>query len=211
MIVAIEAASTDASVAISDMHGALLGEDSWTGGRRQSAELLPRLLALCQRSGRDLREMGAVAVGIGPGSFTGLRVALALGKGLALALGRPIVGVPSLEAWLRAHPDAVGAVARAGAAEAYVQARGERSARIVGRDVLAALPDGSRIVCPIELAADFGLPGAEPPRAAAAVAAMAVQRLAEAPEGDDLRALEPIYVRPPRGVTAETEAAVRWL
>ena len=48
-----------------------------------------------------------MAVGVGPGSFTGLRVGMGLAKGIALARHVPIVGVPSLVAWLVAEPEAV--------------------------------------------------------------------------------------------------------
>lgn len=211
MIIAIEAASTDLSVAVAQRDGALIADDGWTSAQRQSAELLPHLLELLARAGRSLRETEAVAVGIGPGSFTGLRVALALGKGLALALERPILGVPSLQAWLSAHPDAAAALARAGAREAYLLPRGEDSPRIVDRDAVTALVRDARIVAPAELAAAFGLDGAESPRAAAAVAALAASRLEGEPAGDDLRTLEPLYVRAPRGVSAESEGEVRWL
>jgi len=211
VIIAIEAASTDLSVAVAQRDGTLIADDGWTSAQRQSAELLPHLLELLARAGRSLRQTEAVAVGIGPGSFTGLRVALALGKGLALALERPILGVPSLQAWLSAYPDAAAALARAGAREAYLLPRGEDSPRIVDRDSIAALVRGARIVAPAELASAFGLEGAESPRAGRAVAALAAGRLDREPAGDDLRTLEPIYVRAPRGLSAETEGEVRWL
>jgi len=211
VIVAIEAASTDLSVALAERDGTLIADEGWTSAQRQSAELLPRLLELLERSGRSLRDTTAVAVGIGPGSFTGLRVALALGKGLAVALGRPIVGVPSLRAWLAAHPDATAALARAGAREAYLLPRGDEAPRIVDGGALAALLGDARVVAPAELATAFGLADAEAPRAAAAVARQAAARLGDHPSGDDLHALEPIYARAPRGVTTEGEGAVRWL
>ncbi|MGH2781301.1 MAG: tRNA (adenosine(37)-N6)-threonylcarbamoyltransferase complex dimerization subunit type 1 TsaB, partial [Thermoleophilaceae bacterium] len=91
MIVAIEGASTELSLALAEPDGTLIADDGWTSAQRQSAELLPRLLGLLDRSNRTLGDLGAVAVGLGPGSFTGLRVAMALGKGLALAAGRPLV------------------------------------------------------------------------------------------------------------------------
>ena len=210
MIVAIEAASTDISVALATSEGVLIAEDAWSSAQRQSAELLPRLLALVHGAGRDLHDAAAVAVGIGPGSFTGLRVALAIGKGLAIGLGRPIVGVPSLAAWLAAHPDAAAAVARAGAREAYLLPRGEDSPRVVDHETLTGLLGDARIVAPSELAAAFALGGAEPPRAARAVASQAAARLARDATGDDVRALEPIYVRPPRGLEDAT-GAVKWL
>lgn len=211
MIIAIDAASTDLSVALAHPDGTLILDDGWTSAQRQSAELLPHLLELLGRAGRSLRDTTAVAVGIGPGSFTGLRVGLALGKGLALALDRPILGVPSLHGWLSAHPDAAAALARAGAREAYLLPRGDESPQIVDRDAVTALVADARIVAPAELAAAFGLARAESPRAAGALAALAASRLATGAGGDDLRTIEPLYVRPPRGLGTESEGEVRWL
>ncbi len=211
MIIAIESASTDLSVALHDASG-VIGATSWTSARRQSAELLPRLLDLLDEHGRGIDDARGVAVGTGPGSFTGLRVAMALAKGLALARRVPIVGVPSLGAWLEAEPDTEAAVARAGARDAYLLARGEDSARIVDRDDLDGLLGGRRIVASSELVDAFGLAAAtSPSRAAAAVARIAQDRLAGSAEGDDLNRLEPIYLRGPRGVPDGQSGAVKWL
>jgi tRNA threonylcarbamoyladenosine biosynthesis protein TsaB len=198
VIVSIDAASTDLSVALAELDGTLMDDVAWSSAQRQSAELLPRLLELLARADRALPDVTALAVGTGPGSFTGLRVAMALAKGLAAGLGRPLVGVPSLGAWLDAEPDAVAAITRAGAREAYLLVRDAGEVRIVDRDELPS-PDGP-FVAAAELAAAFGLAGARPPRAAAAIAIRAAQRLGAEPGGDDLRTLEPIYLRAPRGV-----------
>jgi tRNA threonylcarbamoyladenosine biosynthesis protein TsaB len=208
VIIAIDGASTDLSLAIADPDGTLLSDDAWSSAQRQSAELLPHLLALLARVERPLRDATAVAVGSGPGSFTGLRVAMALAKGLAAGLRIPIVGVPSLEAWLDADPDATAAVARAGAREAYLLARGDDLPRIVDRDALDA---AAVVVAASEVATAFGLIAARPPHAAAAIARRAAERLATDPAGDDLRTLEPIYLRAPRGVASESGELVRWL
>lgn len=210
MIIALDGASTDLSLAITDAGGTPIGEDAWSSPQRQSSELLPRLLALLDRHGRSLADASAVAVGTGPGSFTGLRVAMALAKGLALALGRPIVGVPSLAAWLDSEPDAAAAVARAGAREAYVLLRGEDEPAIADRDLLVERLGERAVVAPHELAEAFGLTTALAPRAAATIASRAAQRLAAAPDGDDLRRLEPRYLRAPRGIESDEPGAVRW-
>ena len=211
MIVAIEGASTDLSIALRDTEDAVASA-SWTSARRQSAELMPRLLELLAAQGRALDETRAVAVGTGPGSFTGLRVAMAIAKGLAVALDRPIVGVPSLVAWLASAPDADAVLARAGARDTYLLARDDDAIRIVDRDELSALLVGRSIVAPAELVEAFGLERATPPsRAAAAIARLAAERLERDEGGDDLRRLEPIYLRAPRGVSIETAGAVKWL
>ena len=209
MIIAIDAASTDLSVALAEPDGSLLAQDDWSSPQRQSAELLPRLLALLAAAGRPLTSTTAVAVGTGPGSFTGLRVAMAVGKGLAAGLARPLVGIPSLHAWLDADPAAAAAVARAGARDAYVLERGAEGPRIVDRDELGSL--ARPLVASAELAAAFGLEGAHAPRAAGAIARRAALRLAAEPAGDDLATLEPIYLRAPRGVPEESGERVAWL
>jgi len=209
MIIAIDGASTDLSVALAAPDGSSIDDDAWSTRFRQSGELLPRLLALLERDGRDFDDVSALAVGTGPGSFTGLRVAMALAKGLAFALGRPIIGVPSLVAWLAAEPDAVAALARAGARDAYLLERAETQIRVVDRDDVAARTEV--VAAPAELAAVFELAGARSPRAASTIARLAAARLATQPGGDDLARLEPIYLRAPRGLTASPEGAVKWL
>ena len=211
MIIAIDGASTDLSVALAAPDGEPIAQDAWSSAMRQSAELLPHLLALLGSSGRTLGETTAVAVGSGPGSFTGLRVAMALAKGLALALERPIVAVPSLVAWLEAEPDAAAAVARAGAREAYRLVRDEAESRVVDREALPEAVGATAVVAAEEVAAAFGLGAARSPAAAGAIARLAAARLAAEPDGDDLRRLEPIYLRAPRGIVTDSGAEVKWL
>lgn len=91
-------------------------------------EQLPRLLEACiVETGWSRSSLDRIAVGIGPGSFTGLRVGIALAQGIALGLTRPLVGIGSLEA-----------LAWAGAGElrvALIDARrGELFVQIYGRD-----------------------------------------------------------------------------
>lgn len=206
MIIAIESASTDPSLALAEPDGRLLALDAWSGDRRLAGDLLSRLSALLAGQGASLGDASAVATGTGPGSFTGLRVGMSLAKGLALALGIPIVGVPSLVAWLAAEPGAVAAVTRAGAHDAYLLERGAGAPEIVTRQSLVALR--GQVVAPAELAIDFGIEAWLPPaRAAASVAALASARLAAGPAGDDLERLEPGYLRLPRGIGPAGEVA----
>jgi tRNA threonylcarbamoyladenosine biosynthesis protein TsaB len=206
MIIAIESASSDPSLALASADGATFAADGWVGEGRQASELLPRLLVLLARTGHDLRETTALAVGVGPGSFTGLRVSMSLAKGIALALRVPLAGIPSLAAWLAAEPRAVAAIARAGAQDAYLLVRGETMPRIVPATDLGAAVGGSVVAAPSELALAFGLAGSLPPQEAAiAIARLAAERLAAEPGGDDLAGIEPWYLRAPRG----TESADR--
>jgi len=198
MILAIESASTDPSVAVLADDGELLHLAGWSSTPRQAHELLPRLLAGLAEAGGQIVDVTAIGIGLGPGSFTGLRVGMSLAKGLAFALGCPVFGVPSLEAWLAAEPEAEGAAVRAGANDAYLLVRGQQEPRIVERE---ALPAAARLVAPGELADAFGLADTlRPTRAAAAVGAAAAKRLAGGAQGDDLEHLEPRYLRAPRGL-----------
>lgn len=208
MIIAFDGASTDLAAALAERDGSPIADVAWTSGHRQSAELLPRLLALIADAERSMRDVSAIGVGIGPGSFTGLRVALALAKGLAVGLQVPLIGVPSLRAWLEADTSADAAVARAGAREAYVITRGDDRVAIADRDAVARL---GAVIAAGEIAEAFGLEDARRPKGATAIAAQVAARLAAGEPGDDPRTLEPIYLRAPRGIAAESREAVRWL
>lgn len=205
MILAIETASTDTSVALAADDGALIAVDGRSGDARQNGTLMPRITALL--GGRPLAEVSRIGVGIGPGSFTGLRVGMSLAKGLAHGLGVPIVGLPSLEAWLAAEPDAEAALCRAGAREAYLLPRGETEPLVVAPDAAAELSERRIVVAPAELVAAFGLVRTVAPHRAA----VAVARLAAGAAASDLASLEPRYGRPPRGLGSEPEGDVRWL
>ena len=67
-------------------------------GRRHAEVLWGELEAFLQEAGVKLRELEGIAVGRGPGSYTGLRVGIAAGLGLARGLGVPVAGVETLEA-----------------------------------------------------------------------------------------------------------------
>jgi tRNA threonylcarbamoyladenosine biosynthesis protein TsaB len=69
--------------------------------RGQAEALMPWLEALLSRAGLGWRDLGGLAVGIGPGNFTGVRIAVAAARGLALGLGRPCWGLSAF-ALLRA-------------------------------------------------------------------------------------------------------------
>jgi len=64
----------------------------------QAARLPGDLVALLAAARVELRDVDAFAVGIGPGSFTGLRVGIAAMQGLAVAMGKPLVGISAFDA-----------------------------------------------------------------------------------------------------------------
>ena len=64
----------------------------------QAEALMPMIEAVLSKAGIGLNDLSAIGVGIGPGNFTGVRISVSAARGLALALGRPAVGVSVLEA-----------------------------------------------------------------------------------------------------------------
>src|SRR5258708_16245976 len=96
MMLALDTSTSFASIALV-RDRTLIAELSWDVGRGHSVELLPRLRWLLETHGRAWREVSAVGVATGPGSFNGLRVAVTTAKMLALSLGVPVFGVPTLD------------------------------------------------------------------------------------------------------------------
>ena len=96
-LLAIDSSGMVASVAIVT-DGILTGEYTVNHKKTHSQTLLPMLDDLVTMVGLDLSEIDAIAVAGGPGSFTGLRIGSATAKGLGLALDKPIVSVPTVDA-----------------------------------------------------------------------------------------------------------------
>ncbi len=87
---------------------ALVDDDEVLGERTSRAvRLLEDVDALLRQGGAHARDLDRIAVGTGPGSFTGVRVGLATARGLALALGVPVAGVSTLDALAAGAPGAV--------------------------------------------------------------------------------------------------------
>ncbi len=96
LILGIETATEQVSVAIGG-HEGVLGMFEVCRGRRHAETLVPAIEFLCRQADIELKEIGLVAVDVGPGLFTGMRVGLATGKALAQALRLPMIGMSSLD------------------------------------------------------------------------------------------------------------------
>jgi tRNA threonylcarbamoyladenosine biosynthesis protein TsaB len=88
------------TVALCD-DGRILVETAVDCGRAHAERLMATVDWVLAEAGTDMDGIGMLAVSVGPGSFTGLRIGVAAWKGLALARGIPLVGVPTLDALTR--------------------------------------------------------------------------------------------------------------
>jgi len=95
-ILALESATDVAGVAVADDDG-LVAATTLAAGRRHAESIAPAVRFVCRQAGLALADVDIVAVDVGPGLFTGLRVGVASAKALAFALGVPVVAVSSLE------------------------------------------------------------------------------------------------------------------
>jgi tRNA threonylcarbamoyladenosine biosynthesis protein TsaB len=97
LLLALDTSTRQASVALCDEQ-TLYGEYTWQIGNNHSVELLERIQRLVEVDcGSSLQAIDGVAVATGPGSFNGVRVAVATAKAFAFALQKPLVGVSTLE------------------------------------------------------------------------------------------------------------------
>jgi len=235
MLLALDTSTSYASIAL--VHdGRTLVELDWEVGRNHSAELLTRLDWLLAERGITPARLDGIAVATGPGSFNGVRVAVAAAKSLAFALGVPLSGHPTLDviAW--------GAAQARGAICALLEAgRGQVYTASYAGPALAAegwAPTGAyTILTPAELASALASTICEPvvfcgewrPETRAALAEalgetarfspvgggrraswladLALARLARG-ERDAPEALEPLYLRRPH-ITNSAKAAPR--
>ncbi len=102
MLLAIDTATGLTGLALYDAQGPR-AECVWVAGRNHTAQLLPQLEALLRHLGAARTDLTAVAVGLGPGSWSGLRVGMSVAKGLALAGGLPLLGIGTLDALAYEH------------------------------------------------------------------------------------------------------------
>lgn len=212
----IDTATSIASVGIV-ADGCTAAERSLPMAGSHARTLLAVIEAVLAAAAVRLTDVGLLAVSIGPGSFTGLRIGLSVAKGLVLATGAPIVGVPTLEAYARAAGPRAGAVwpvldARKG--EVYAAGFDWRDGALGAIAEPLAIAPGAlveRLRPPCTLLGD-GVDAYEDlwrqrlgagatllrlaarPPSGAVIAALGAER-AERSGTDDLARLEPVYCR----------------
>jgi tRNA threonylcarbamoyladenosine biosynthesis protein TsaB len=103
MLLALDTSTRTIGVALYDGLR-VLGEMVWTSDGFHTVELAPAVADSLARAGLQMKDLQALAVATGPGSFTGLRIGMALGKGMALARRLPLVGVRTLDVLAAAQP-----------------------------------------------------------------------------------------------------------
>lgn len=103
MLLAIDTSTTWIGLALYD-GVRVLGEMTWQTRSHHTVELSPAVQELLGRCGVQATDLQVLGVATGPGSFTSLRIGLALVKGMALALRIPVVGVPTLDVLAAAQP-----------------------------------------------------------------------------------------------------------
>jgi len=103
MLLGIDTATRFISLALHD-GDRIVAESTWETANNHTIELAPAVRAMLGRAGMDTPPLSAVAVALGPGSFTGLRIGLGFAKGLATTLAIPLLGIPTLAALAAGQP-----------------------------------------------------------------------------------------------------------
>jgi tRNA threonylcarbamoyladenosine biosynthesis protein TsaB len=205
MILVLDTATRTPVVAVAAADGTVMAERHWQSRHRHGEELLGRLEEALAEIGVSRRDLAGVVVGVGPGSFTGLRIGMATAKTIAYALGIPIVGVSSTRALAFAAARADTTLAElaislpAGAADRYVhrfRMTGGLPVEIEPPQLVASTPASDEID-------GEGVHGL-----AVALAQLGVAALT-AGERDDPATLVPAYVALPRGLAAAA-AEMTW-
>jgi tRNA threonylcarbamoyladenosine biosynthesis protein TsaB len=103
MLLAIDSSTRSVGISIFDGYR-FLCEESWISQRYHTVELAHAVNTNLVRAGLTPKDLDALGVAVGPGSFTGLRIGLALIKGLAYTQQLPVIGVPTLDITVSAIP-----------------------------------------------------------------------------------------------------------
>ncbi|HEY0739137.1 MAG TPA: tRNA (adenosine(37)-N6)-threonylcarbamoyltransferase complex dimerization subunit type 1 TsaB [Herpetosiphonaceae bacterium] len=215
MLLAIDTSTYDTGVAL--YNGRVLAECAWFSDRRHAEQVLPLIDVLLRNLDAAPADLTAIAVALGPGSWSGLRVGMSLAKSLAVAQELPLIGVPTLD--VLAFPHRHGALPvvpmvrlgrdRYGAAVFRHAAGWEQAGPLynLSLEELPGLTDTGLFCGDVDQAARALLierlgdaaafaEGADNVRRPAALAELAWSRL-QSGSVDDVTALEPIYLGSP--------------
>jgi tRNA threonylcarbamoyladenosine biosynthesis protein TsaB len=103
LLLAIDSSTRTVGLALYDGFQ-VIHESTWTSNEYHTVELAPAVNEALHRADLSVEAIGALAVALGPGSFTGLRIGMALAKGMALVRHLPLIGVPTLDIIACAQP-----------------------------------------------------------------------------------------------------------
>ena len=104
MLLAVDTSNEWMGLAVYDGEQ-VVGERAWKSGQHHTVELAPAIQELMASCNLTMKDISAVGVAIGPGSFTSLRVGLALAKGIVFARNIPLIGIQTLDILARAQPE----------------------------------------------------------------------------------------------------------
>jgi tRNA threonylcarbamoyl adenosine modification protein YeaZ len=104
-ILAIDVSVTGCSVAIFNQDSHLSLSKFFETDRGQAELLIPMIDDIVREANLEMSDIGLIAVTLGPGSFTGVRIGLATARSLGLALNIPVIGLSTLDVIARAHDD----------------------------------------------------------------------------------------------------------
>lgn len=103
MLLAVDTSTAQIGIALYD-GSQVFAESVWIGKQHHTTQLAPALAGLSSRAGVSMDMVSALGVALGPGSFTSLRVGLALVKGIALARKLPVIGISTMDVIAAAQP-----------------------------------------------------------------------------------------------------------
>ncbi len=103
MLLGVDTSTRSVGIALYDGFQVLC-EESWISRRFHTVELAKAVQENLHRAGLSAKDLDVLSVAIGPGSFTGLRIGLALIKGIAYTQKLPVIGIPTLDITARAVP-----------------------------------------------------------------------------------------------------------
>ena len=107
MLLAIDTSTRNVGIALYDGIR-VISEIIWSSHDYHTIELTPAINEILHRAGIKIKDIELCAVASGPGSFTGLRIGMAVAKGLALANHIPMIGIPTLDIVAESQPTSLG-------------------------------------------------------------------------------------------------------